>query len=78
MRYPLEKQYPWKKVYFVTCPRRNPAKLLINLFQSLRIFLKEKPSYVVSTGADTAIVLHPANSTDFFATKVREVIAMPR
>ena len=31
-----------------------------------------------NNGADTAIVLHPAYSTDFFATKVREVIAMPR
>jgi len=29
-------------------------------------------------GADTAIVLRPAYSTDFFALKVREVIAMPR
>ena len=44
-----------EKVYFVTCPRRNPAKLLVNLFQSFRIFLKERPGYVVSTGADTAI-----------------------
>jgi hypothetical protein len=29
-------------------------------------------------GADTAIVLRPAYSTDFFDLKVREVIAMPR
>ena len=40
--------------YFVTCPRRNPLKLLHNFFQSLRIFLKEKPDVIVSTGADTA------------------------
>lgn len=30
------------------------------------------------TGADTAIVLRPAFSTEFFSLKVREVIAMPR
>jgi len=29
-------------------------------------------------GADTAVVLRPAYSTDFFDLKVREVIAMPR
>jgi hypothetical protein len=29
-------------------------------------------------GADTAIVLKPAFSTDFFSLKVREIIAMPR
>jgi len=31
-----------------------------------------------STGADTAVVLRPAFSTEFFSLKVREVIAMPR
>jgi len=30
------------------------------------------------TGADTAVVLSPAYSTDFFSLKIREVIAMPR
>ncbi len=29
-------------------------------------------------GADTAIVLRPAYSTEFFSAKVREIIAMPR
>jgi hypothetical protein len=29
-------------------------------------------------GADTAIVMRPAYSTDFFSVKVREVITMPR
>jgi len=29
-------------------------------------------------GADTAVVLRPAYSTDFFNVKVREIIAMPR
>lgn len=44
-----------EKVFFVTCPRRNPLKLAKNFFQSLRIFLREKPDAVISTGADTAI-----------------------
>jgi len=44
-----------EKVYFVTCPRRNPLKTLVNLFQSLKIFLTERPAFVISTGADTAI-----------------------
>ncbi|HIE03272.1 MAG TPA: hypothetical protein EYP61_00785 [Candidatus Latescibacteria bacterium] len=30
------------------------------------------------SGADTALVLKPAYSTDFFGLKVREVLAMPR
>jgi len=29
-------------------------------------------------GADTAVVMRPAYSTDFFTVKVREIIAMPR
>lgn len=44
-----------EQVYFVTCPRRNPLKLLLNIFQSLKVFLKERPDVVISTGADTAI-----------------------
>lgn len=44
-----------EKVYFVECPRRNPLKLLLNSFQSLKVFMKEKPDVVISTGADTAI-----------------------
>lgn len=44
-----------EKVFFVKCPQRNPANFVINFFQSLKIFFKEKPDAVVSTGADTAI-----------------------
>ncbi len=43
-----------EKVFFVECPRRNPIKLARGFFQSLNIFLREKPDVVVSTGADTA------------------------
>lgn len=43
------------KVYFVERPARNPIRFLINFIQSLKIFLKEKPGVVLSTGADAAI-----------------------
>ena len=43
-----------ERVFFVECPRRNPLKLAKSFFQSLKIFLREKPDVVVSTGADTA------------------------
>lgn len=44
-----------ERVLFVEVPRRNPLKLLKNAFQSLRVFLAERPDVVVSTGADVAI-----------------------
>ncbi|MFH1235197.1 MAG: PssD/Cps14F family polysaccharide biosynthesis glycosyltransferase [Candidatus Diapherotrites archaeon] len=43
------------KTYFLECPRRNPLKLAANFFQALGVFLKEKPDFVISTGADTAV-----------------------
>jgi UDP-N-acetylglucosamine:LPS N-acetylglucosamine transferase len=43
-----------EKVHFVECPRRHPLKFLKNFFQSWRVFWKEKPDVVISTGADTA------------------------
>ncbi len=44
-----------EKVFFVSCPRRNPINLTINFVQSLWLFLWQRPSVVISTGADTAI-----------------------
>lgn len=44
-----------EKVYFVECPSRNPLRLILNSIQSLKIFLKEKPDVVISTGADAAV-----------------------
>jgi beta-1,4-N-acetylglucosaminyltransferase len=44
-----------EKTYFVKCPARNPIKFIINIFQSLKILLKEKPTIIISTGADTAL-----------------------
>lgn len=46
-----------EKVYFIACPRRNPFKLVVNAMQSLVLLLKERPSVVISTGADTAVPL---------------------
>ncbi len=43
------------KTFFLTVPRRNPVKLLINFFQALNLYFKTKPNLVISTGADTAI-----------------------
>lgn len=40
---------------FVICPGRNPLKLLVNIVQSLLIFLHHMPDVVISTGADTAV-----------------------
>ena len=44
-----------EKVFFVSCPRRNPFKLALNFAQALLVFLRERPDVVISTGADTAI-----------------------
>jgi UDP-N-acetylglucosamine:LPS N-acetylglucosamine transferase len=44
-----------EKTFFVECPKRNLLKFIKNFFQSLKIFLKEKPDLVVSTGADAAV-----------------------
>ena len=44
-----------KRVYFTTDPKRNPFLLLINFFQSLKIFFKERPNVVMSTGAGVAV-----------------------
>lgn len=45
-----------EKVYFINDPKRNPLKFLYNFFQSLRIFLKERPDLIISTGAGMAIM----------------------
>ncbi|MEK6973441.1 MAG: PssD/Cps14F family polysaccharide biosynthesis glycosyltransferase [archaeon] len=44
-----------ERVYFLKCPKRNPLNLIINLWQALAAYLKERPDFVISTGADTAI-----------------------
>ena len=48
----LEKK---EKVYFIENPKRNFFDTIISFFQSLFIFLKEKPNLIISTGAGVTI-----------------------
>jgi len=48
----LEKK---ERVYFIKNPKRNPLDTLISFFQSIFIFLKEKPDVIISTGAGVTI-----------------------
>ncbi len=54
---PLKDLSATEKFYFVLDPGRNIIKFLVNAIQSLRIFLKEKPDIVISTGAGVAIAM---------------------
>ena len=42
--------------YFVINPYRNIFRFFINALQSVRIYLKERPHVIVTTGASVAIV----------------------
>lgn len=44
-----------KKFYLVTNPRRNILKFILLFFESLRLFMKEKPDVIITTGAGVAI-----------------------
>lgn len=44
-----------EKTYFVRAPYRRPHNVIINLAQSLRIFLREKPDIILTTGAGIAL-----------------------
>lgn len=44
-----------ENAYFITDPKRSPGKAVKNFFQSLRIFWKERPDVVISTGAGVAV-----------------------
>jgi beta-1,4-N-acetylglucosaminyltransferase len=46
-----------ERFYFVLDPGRNAYKFFINAVQSLKIFLKERPDVVISTGAGVAIAM---------------------
>ncbi|MBI2597964.1 MAG: UDP-N-acetylglucosamine--LPS N-acetylglucosamine transferase [Candidatus Diapherotrites archaeon] len=43
-----------EKVYFVVDPKRNPLLLLINFAQSCKVFFRELPDAVITTGAGVA------------------------
>ena len=51
----LEKNPPFQKYYFITNPHKSPWKYVINFFQSLRIYLRERPRFIFSTGSGMAI-----------------------
>jgi len=44
-----------EKVYFIKDPSRKLMWLLLNIFQSIRVLLKEKPDVIISTGAGVAV-----------------------
>ena len=44
-----------EKVFFIKDPGKNPLNLLINIFQTLSIFIKQQPDVVISTGAGVAV-----------------------
>ncbi|MBI4020147.1 MAG: hypothetical protein HY367_02345 [Candidatus Aenigmarchaeota archaeon] len=46
-----------ESAYFIKDPKRNPVKLAINMAQSLRIALRERPAVIITTGAGVAIPL---------------------
>ena len=41
--------------YYVTNPHKNLLKYAVNLFQSLRIYIRKRPRFVLSTGSGVAI-----------------------
>lgn len=41
-----------EKVYFIMPARRNYFKFIISFLQSLNIIIKERPSVIISTGAE--------------------------
>ena len=51
----LENYTKTHKTYFVECPRRDPLKFLTNFKETYKILRKEKPTIIISTGADTAL-----------------------
>jgi hypothetical protein len=46
---------PAQRTYLVRHPRRSPWRTAVNLVQSARIVLRERPALIVSTGADVAV-----------------------
>ena len=44
-----------EKVHFLTNPRRHPILIILNILQSFKRFIKEKPDIVMTTGAGVAL-----------------------
>lgn len=47
--------FPRNKMYYVNRIARNPAALVLNCIQSLAIFVRERPSGIITTGAGEAL-----------------------
>lgn len=43
------------EVYFITNPHKNLHLYPINIFQSLKLYLKKRPRFILSTGSGMAI-----------------------
>jgi beta-1,4-N-acetylglucosaminyltransferase len=41
-----------ERVYFISPPRRKWYRLIVSFLQTLRIFIIERPSIIISTGAE--------------------------
>ena len=54
---PIEELARKEKFYFVKDPGRNILTSLVNIFQSLKVFLKNRPDVIISTGAGVAIAM---------------------
>ena len=44
-----------EKVHFLVNPRRHPILTILNILQSFKRFVKEKPDIVLTTGAGVAL-----------------------
>ena len=53
--YSLHHKYESDRYYHVVNPYRNFWRFILNFFQSLRIFLKERPNIIITTGASVVI-----------------------
>lgn len=51
----LSRTLAGKELYFITNPHKNPFKYAINCVQSLVIYLKKRPKFILSTGSGMAI-----------------------
>jgi beta-1,4-N-acetylglucosaminyltransferase len=51
----MSKTLSGEQHYFITNPHKNPFKYVVNLFQSLIVYFKHKPKFILSTGSGMAI-----------------------
>lgn len=44
-----------QQVYYITNPHKNPFKYATSFIQSLRLYMKKRPKFILSTGSGMAI-----------------------